>query len=231
MPAMNANEVLQESPWSPDVFRRALAVAASNLNKPDGADDALKIVVILSEHLALLQALGKGADLRTYSDTLHSFLAHHPRLTRLRDLEPAVQFGVRLDTLFQDLYVSQHIATPASARDALNTDSRRRILEVLVETNDWIKTPDLVERCNLSSRQHLHQTLPALREAGLVQSTAGPTSKHAATLLGHQVYREMQEEIERNAPKQSLLKRISQKEHIDPNTTGIDPQSLTAYPS
>ena len=219
----HTKEILRQTPWSPDTFLRALQDAAKQVKTPDGVSAALEIAIVLSEYLAQLQTYGKASEIRDYSQMLHTFLLRHPKLKRLRDLDPADQFAIRIDTLFQQLFAMQRVTTTATAREVLSTDTRKKILEALVDANDWLTTPQLVERCGLSSRQHLHQSLGPLREAGLVQSTAGATNRHAATLLGHQIWREMKETAAQRKPQRSLLRQITERERLSPSSTGIEP--------
>jgi len=212
---MREHEILKETPWSHQTFLRALQSAAKRLETADGAAEALETAIILSEYIAQLQANGKMKEIREYSQMLHTFLLRHPKLKRVRDLDPAEQFAIRIDLLFQQLFAMQRITTTAEARNILRTESRSKVLEALVEANDWMTTTELVEKCGLSTRQHLHQIVGPLREAGLVQSTSGSVTRHLATLLGHQMYRELN-------PK-SLMEQINAKEGVDPNISGIAP--------
>jgi hypothetical protein len=191
---MRGKEILQQSDWSPATFEQALEAEAGDLADPDHSRSALQIIGMLVDHCAELQIFGRFDEVKQFAVMLSRFLGRHPELKRLRDLDMAAQFGVRVDALFQALYAVEHISTPDKARAAVNTEVRRRILEYLVRQRRSVSNSELTAECKLGSRQHLHQTIPALREAGLVGRPPGAATHHYATPLGFRIMEAIQAE-------------------------------------
>jgi len=192
---MLGKELLRETPWTARKFADALDVDVAKLSDSTHAESAIEVLAILAEHIAHLRALGRSDELRAYSDTLHRFQNRHPRLKQLRDLDPALQVGIRIDTLFQDLYASEQVVTPRRALELLTgtasgVETKRKIMEAL--RDGPLNTTELVAASGLKTRQHLHSALHPLKNAGLVVSTPAPggISMHEATPLGHHVLKQ-----------------------------------------
>jgi len=231
-------ELLQASPWTVDLFLRAIEADLRQLDDPEHARSALSIVAIFADHLVHLRAAGRIPELRDYSSKIHDFLNQHPDLPRLRDLAVKEQIGVRLDVIFQDLYAAERVAAPAATKELLNVQRggavRRAILDVLLQANRPLTTQEIMSRVEaLKTRQHAHQTLRMLQEAALVNSASiGATKVHRLTALGRQTADELTP-LPRPAPapviRSKVERRLSLIERIvfarDPAATGVLPQS------
>lgn len=233
-------DALQASPWTPALFREAIETDVSALNEPEHARSALSVIAILADHLAHLRAAGKVNELREYSAMLHGTLNQHPDLARLRDLPAIQQIGVRLDTLFQDLYAAERVPAPASTRELLNVQRggavRQAILRALSDAGHPLTTQEVMGRVPaLKTRQHAHQALRALSAGALVNSAStGTSTVHRLTGLGRQTVENLEpapapvRQPIAAAPAErrvSLLDRVVAKNHLDPDATGVLPQS------
>jgi len=221
---MLGKELLRETPWTSQKFEDALEVDVARLAEAKHAESALEVLAILAEYIAHLRALGRKDELRACSDALHRFQNRHPRLKQLRDLDPELQVGVRIDTLFQDLYAAEQVVTPRRAFDLLagaasGVETKRKIMQAL--RDGPLNTTDLVAAAELKTRQHLHSALNPLRHAGLVISTPAPggISMHEATPLGQQALRQLGSEDD----GESLLQTLKSEAEESPDTQ-IRPQ-------